>query len=329
MFSKTETGLELRESRQSNEGFCRKETMNTLNGKGFSQIIPLWSILIACIVLVIGPVGISWAEDPFPPDIMRIKERGRLIVNQFNGERPGFFMFDDKNKFPDYTSYNHEGKRLIGHDIQIAQKIAERLGVDLEIRRHIKSFTELARSTSRGEADITISKLTITMGRGQYVRFTEPYVNLRIGLLINRLEEVKTGRKGDDPILLVNHPDAKLAVQKGTSWVLFGKDLFPKAKLIEYPSMNAALDAVRKGETLAFLNDEWNIASKLKIKPELTVRVRLAFIPGIKSGIAMAVSPDSSNLLSFLNLMVQRDRLSTTTDELLENYLGAALLQRP
>ncbi len=266
----------------------------------------------------------AWAAsmDPYPPDILRIKERGKLIVTQFNGERPGFFMYDEKNDFPDYISYNDNGRRLIGYDVEIAHKIAQRLGVDLEIQRHIKSFNELCRATAKDEADIAISKVTITMTRGQYVNFSDPYVVLRIALLINRMEEMKTGRKGDNIFQLINSSDVKIAVQRGTSWVPFGKDLFPNAQLVECPNMDAALSAVEKGETLAFLNDEWNIASKLKIRPDLTVRVRLAFVPGVKSGIAMAVSPKNRNLLSFLNLMVERDRLKTTPDELLSRYFA-------
>lgn len=255
----------------------------------------------------------------YPPDIQKIKDRGKLIVTQYHGERAGFFMFDNDNVFPDYPAYWYEGQRLIGYDIEIAKEIAERLGVELELRREIDNFTELCRSVARNEADIAISKLTITMDRAQYARFSTPYVNLRIGVLINRLREVQAKRSGGIMDLL-NHPSALIAVQKGTSWVPFGKDLFPHAQLIEYPNMNEALDAVTEGDALAFLNDEWNIASKLKTKPELTLHVRLAFVPDIRSGLAMAVSPNSPNLLAFLNLMIERDNLATTPADLLTRY---------
>jgi ABC-type amino acid transport substrate-binding protein len=241
-------------------------------------------------------------------------------------------MYDDKNEFPNYVTYPYKGKRLIGYDIELAYHIASRLGVELEIRRDIKNFTELCRSVSRGEADVVISKLTIDMDRGQYVRFTDPYVSLRIGLLINRLQEVqmqaelkaqaKSDAKPDNILELLNRPEARIAVQKGTTWVAKGKDLFPKAQLVEYPDMQKAVDAVETGEAVAFLNDEWNIAANLKMNPKLTVRVRLAFVPGTKSGLAMAVSPDSPNLQEFLNLMIQEDGMVTTTDALLKKYFA-------
>jgi len=262
----------------------------------------------------------SEPKNPYPPDIQRIKDRGKLIVTQYDGERAGFFMFDDAMHFPDYVSYQtKDDRRLIGHDIEISYHIADRLGVDLEIRRTEKSFTNLARVVGRNEADIAISKLTITMDRAQYSRFTDPYVTLRVGVLINRLTEVKTGRAKNLDNLL-NHPEATIAVQQGTSWVAFGEDLFPQAKLILFPNMRAALQAVEKGESLAFLNDEWNIAAWLNQYPDTAVRVRLGFVPEIKSGLAMAVSPDSPNLLALLNLMIERDGLQTTPDKLLDKY---------
>jgi len=296
------------------------------------------SVLMLCVMLLIMAIDDALAattadhvqeplkhtntesENPYPPDIKRIKDRGKLIVTQYQGERAGFFMFDDAMHFPDYLSYqSKDGRRLIGHDIEIAYHIANRLGVDLEIRRTEKSFTNLARVVGRNDADIAISKLTITMDRAQYSRFTDPYVTLRVGVLINRLAEVKTGRAKEMDKLL-NHPEAAIAVQQGTSWVAFGQDLFPQAKLMLFPSMRAALQAVEKGEALAFLNDEWNIAAWLNQNPDTAVRVRLGFIPDIKSGLAMAVSPDSPNLLGLLNLMIERDGLQTTPAKLLDKY---------
>ncbi|MGB1110780.1 MAG: transporter substrate-binding domain-containing protein, partial [Gammaproteobacteria bacterium] len=260
-------------------------------------------------------------QDPFPADIRRIKDRGKLIVAQFHGERPGFFMIDKdaRPKFRNYPDYMDGDERIVGYDIEIARKIAHRLGVDLEIQRTQKSFNDITRAVARGDADVGISKITVTMARGQYVRFTDPYVTLRIGLLINRLKELDLGREGD-LMTLMNHPDTRIAVQRGTSWVSIGRDLFPRAQLVQYPNMKAAMDAALSGETVAFLNDEWNISAALQKSPEITLRVRLAFVPDQLSGLAIAVSPETPNLLAFLNLMVKADGLITTPEAMLNRY---------
>jgi polar amino acid transport system substrate-binding protein len=269
------------------------------------------------------------ATDPiYPPDIQKIKARGKLIVTQYQGERKGFFMYDHANEFPDYPGYSDNQGRLVGYDIEIAGKIAERLGVDLEIQRKEKSFTNLCTAVSHDEADLAISKLTVTMERAQYVSFSKPYAIFRLGLLINRLkEETLPAHRKKDIFTLLNHKDAKIAVQKGTSWIAFGQDLFPKGKLVEYPSMETAFDAAIKGEALACLNDEWNIASELRSKPEIAVRTRLAFVPDFITAVAIAVSPGSPHLLSYVNTVIERDGMQTTPDALLKKYFseGSAL----
>lgn len=271
------------------------------------------------------------AEDPlalYPEDIRRIKQRGKLIVAQFHGERKGFFMFDEQHAAHGQDVYlDAQGRHVIGHDIVIAQRIAERLGVDLEIRRNEKSFTDVCKTVARGEADIGLSKLTITMDRGQYVNFTEPYMRLKIGVLINRLREVESRRSGSLREIL-NHPETTIAIQSGTSWVAYGRDLFPQAELLEYPTMRDALNAVISGDAMAFLNDEWNISVLLNDSPEVTLRARLAFLPGQQSGIAMAVNPHQPNLLAFLNLMVESDHLRTDSPALLRNYFSANSAQK-
>jgi polar amino acid transport system substrate-binding protein len=270
--------------------------------------------------------------DYYPPDIREIKERGTLIVMQYDGIREGFFMYDDDNSFAELDSY-HDGKaRLIGYDIELAHKLAAYLGVKLELRRTAKNFTEACKIVGRGEADLALSKLTITLDRAQYVSFSMPYVELRLGMLINRLEEAKLteGKSSADHDLstLFNQPDAHIAVETGTAWIAFARTLFPRAKLIEYPDLTTTIDAVERGEALAMLNDEWNIASALRISPEIAVRVRLAFVPNIKTGLAAAVNPTKPHLLSFINAMIERDHLQTSAIELLDKYFAQGTADR-
>lgn len=258
-------------------------------------------------------------ESLCPPDIRAIKERGKLKVIQFTGKRQGFFMYDEKNEFPDNKTFMVGEKRLIGYDIELAYHIAERLGVEVEISKAAKSFTNACQMVAKGEADIAISKMTITPARGQYVRFTRPYVTLKLGVLINRLLEVKAQR-GQNPLDICNHKDAIIAVEKGSAWEHYVPDLFPEAQILLCKNMMAAVDAVKKGDALATLNDEWNIGTVLRKNPSMSLRVRLSFIPDMHTNLAMAVNPSSPNLLAYLDLLIEKDRLVTTPDILMDRF---------
>ena len=265
---------------------------------------------------VASPVRRRWGSHGLPLFAL-------MWTLQFAGERDGFFMRADSvtaKETADLVVYpDWEGIDLTGYDIEVATHIADRLGVELEILRFADSFNEVCELVADGDADIGISKLTVTMARAQYVAFSEPYVKLRLGVVINRLREVSQKVEGG-VYALINRPGAKLGVQKGTSWVSYGRDLFPEAELVEYPDLPSTIKAVVEGEVLATLNDEWNIILAMIEDPERSLRTRVAYIPDVETQLAIAVAPGATHLLSFINRMIQVDGMRTTPATLIDRY---------
>lgn len=106
-----------------------------------------------------------------------------------------FFWFDDQGADEKEPFLLHKGRRLIGIDIAMAMEIADELSLELELNRSARDFNSVCRQVADGQADIAISKLSITLERAQYVRFTRPYVVLGVGMVVNRVQEAKTGSK--------------------------------------------------------------------------------------------------------------------------------------
>jgi len=146
-------------------------------------------ILISAVLFIIAVLNAPQARggDLFPPDIKRIKDRGKIVVAQYGGIQRGFFAFDDTREDPTRAFFIHEGRRLVGCDIFLANKIARELGVKLELDRSAEDFDSVCTLVASGQADIAISKLSITLYRAQYVRFTNPYSVLQTGILVNRV----------------------------------------------------------------------------------------------------------------------------------------------
>lgn len=286
---------------------------------------PRWLCLatIACAALLAAarPAAAGGADQPnYPEDIARIKDRGTLLVAQFQGARPGFFIEDDARRYPGKLSYDADGHRVVGYDIDLAHRIASELGVTLKVVRTYPDFNAVCRAVANGEADIAISKLSVTYHRSQYVAYSHPYVTLRMGLLINRLMESQSGR-GPDPAGLCNHPNARLGIIAKTSFVEFAKELFPQAQCVEYPDQETLVRAVRKGEVLAAFYEEFEIRKAIRLFPDMSIYCRETYLPGHEDSIAMAVSPASPTLLSFVNLLLAREGLVTTVDAVLGEYL--------
>lgn len=88
-----------------------------------------------------------------------IKKRGKLIVGT-SADWPPFEYIDEKGNFA-------------GIDIRIAQKIAEALGVELEVKD--LKFAALIESLKNGQVDMIIADITPTSKRELQIDFSIPY----------------------------------------------------------------------------------------------------------------------------------------------------------
>src|SRR5262249_27785241 len=125
-----------------------------------------------------------------PSDIERIRSHGKLVVAMFEQDRPPFFMHDARGKF-------------VGIDVELAEEIADKIGVKVDFDRSAKSFNDVITKVERREADLGISKLSITTERSLRVRFSEPYVTLQQAFLVNRIAQ-SSSTHGHDSLLFLN-----------------------------------------------------------------------------------------------------------------------------
>lgn len=275
-------------------------------------------------LIILAQTGFSapsrTADDSlFPPDIQRIKNRDTLVVAQFKGFRPGFFVYDDEKRCPGGNAYDYEGHRLVGYDIDLSYRIAHELGVKLKFIRTFEDFNEVCRAVARGDADMGVSKLSITYNRAQFIRYSVPYARLRMGFLINRVAESKYG--ADRELLtLCNQRGARIGVITGTSFMDFGAEILPKATIVNYPEYQSLFDAAKKGNVLASFYEEFEIERCLRTKSDMQIFCRAQYLPDKEDRIAIAVHPDNTMLLSFVNLFLERENVQPSVDEILTRY---------
>ncbi len=257
----------------------------------------------------------------YPADILRIKTRDTLIVAQFGGERPGFFAFDDKNQLPGKMHYLSDKRPLVGYDIELARRIADELKVTLKIDRNYKSFNSVAYAVARGEADIAISKLSVTTERSQFLSYTQPYLSLRIALLINRINESKIGVDKNNALSACLKKGALIGVLDNSSFVDHGEKLFPEAELKRYPDQPSLFDAVQNGEILAVLYEEYEIGKYTRKRPDLPIYCHKVELTGKSDAIAMAVAGKNTTLLGFLKTFMLKELTFPTVQQIIENYI--------
>jgi ABC-type amino acid transport substrate-binding protein len=263
------------------------------------------------------------AGELFPSDIRQIKDRGRIVIAQYRGVRRGFFDYDDAGKQPKEPFCVYEGRRLIGCDIYLAKTIARELGVRVELNRSARDFDSVCRLVASGRADIGISKLSATLPRAQYVRFTTPYAILHTGVLINRLFASRA-RTDTNTLALCNRPDTKIGILQKCSYVGFAARVFPEANLVFYPDFEKMLAALSSGEIQAIYSEQMLILQALHDNHSLALSFRLVPVPHLKDPIAVAVSPESPNLLAFIDLLLNLEVVRTEVASFLKLPAGGA-----
>ena len=105
--------------------------------------------------------------------------------------------------------------KTVGFDIDLADKLAERLDVETEVLSTPFEGIQSGTSLDTGKCDIAISGISITDERKTKMDFTDPYLNDNLGL---------AAAKSDGFASLKDVKDKKVGVQAATSGETYAQD---------------------------------------------------------------------------------------------------------
>jgi len=238
------------------------------------------------------------------PDMQRVLDRGRLVV-----AIAGFAA-------PPFVTIGSDGA-LGGHDIALAQGMAQALRLPLAFDRAATSFDEIVDKVAQGAADLGISRLSATLARATLVRFSKAYLVLRHALLVSRPRFARAAPDGE-PVAALKSGDAPLAIVPGTAAAEYARRLVAPARLRAYRRWDPdAIDAVRGGEVIAACGDEVEAKRALALRPDAPLQLRAVVLPDTRDPIAVAVPWDSPQLLAWIDLY-----LDGVTPPTVEQLLG-------
>ena len=141
---------------------------------------------------------------------------------------------------PPWVLHGKDGQ-LIGYSIDVARRFAADMGWKLEL--HPTSWPKLLSGLRMNRYDVVISGLSVTPQRALRVRFTRPYGEYDIGLVVNR---ARLGAGMDDPAKAT--AGRRIAVLKGTLNVGIARQSLPSAKLVEVDDDQQAIADLRAGK---------------------------------------------------------------------------------
>ena len=242
----------------------------------------------------------------------RIQQYGILRVAVFHDDFAPFFWKDEKTG------------ELRGVDIDLARGIAKELDVKVEFNRTATSFDRMVEMVANEEVDIVISLLSATPQRARLVLFTDSYVAMRRGLIVNKVRLASLNLPaGVSIVQYMKEAKVQMAGRQGSAYVLWTRELFPNADILidaRGSDSQVVVDMVDTGKTVACLVDEMFIKKSILQRPRLALNLQTILFSDKIDSIAMAVPPTSAHFHNWLNSYLEAKNIDYNVDDLIRMY---------
>ena len=202
-----------------------------------------------------------------------IKDSGKIVIG----------VFSDKHPF----GYVDEGGEYAGYDVELANRLAEDLGVEVEY-----VSTEAANRVEyleTGKVDVILANFTVTDERAEKVDFCDAYMNVALGV-VSHNDNVITD--------LSQIGDGEVIVITGTTAETYLTENNPEIALKKFETYANAKTAFENKEGVAWANDNTEVIAFANSAEGYTVGIEEL---GSLDTIAPAVSKGNTELLEWIN----------------------------
>lgn len=223
-----------------------------------------------------------------------IQEKGKVVVGMSADYAPYEFHYIDEN-----------GKDVIGgFDVDIANEIADALGVELVIQE--MDFDALVAALPAGKVDLVISGMNPTEERAKVVDFSEIYYNSQHGILV-RAEDV------DKYKTFADLEGVKVGAQLGSTQEQIARSEIPNADLQLLNNVNNLILELKAGKVDAIIMEKPVAEMAIKSNPELAVGNPI--YEDKTGGNAVGMAKNNPELLAKINEVIKELNESGKMDE--------------
>ncbi|MCL2095686.1 MAG: transporter substrate-binding domain-containing protein [Oscillospiraceae bacterium] len=220
-----------------------------------------------------------------------IKDAGKLVV------------YTDPN-FPPFEFHGADG--IVGVDIEIAQAIADEIGVTLEIVE--AEFDSILMAINGGRGDIAVTGMTIRDDRKESVDFSDPYINsVQYLILLADSELAVMEDLAGKRIGVAFGYTGQIVIEDELDEELDGVLVGSGAVVVEYNSaMEATLD-MKNGRIDAVVMDEY-VAKTIAGREDGLKAVELKFADGeiVAEEYGVVIPKENKDLVDLINKVVKR-----------------------
>ena len=207
-------------------------------------------------------------------------------------------------EFPPYEY--HDNDEIVGIDAEIAEAIAEELGMEVEIEDI--AFDSIIPEVTSGKADFGMAGMTVTDERKQSVNFTDSYTTARQSVIV----------KDDSDISSIDDLSGKvIGVQTGTTGDLYATDDYGDENIERYSKGMEAVQALSQGKIDAVIIDNEPAKVYVSENEGLTI-LDTAYA---EEEYAICVALDNTELLDKINTALAKLKEDGTIDGIISKYI--------
>ncbi len=224
-----------------------------------------------------------------------------------SNEEDNVLVMGTNATFPPYEYYD-DNNVIVGIDAEIAQAVADKLGMELEIKD--MEFESLLTAVSSDSVDIVFAGLTVNEERKQSVDFTMTYAT---GVQVVIVAE-------DSDIATVDDLDGKtIGVQAGTTGDIYCTGDYGQENVKQFNNGALAVAALQNGQVDCVVIDNEPAKSFVKANKGL----KILDTEYVLEDYAAAVSKNNPELLEKVNAAMEELKADGTIDAIIAKYIPA------
>ena len=220
---------------------------------------------------------------------------------------PGKLIMSTNAAFPPYEMTTDSGE-FEGIDIETAQAIADKLGLELQIDD--MDFDAALLAVQQGKSDMVTAGVTVTDERQNVMDFTDSYATGIQSIIV----------KEDSDIASVDDlAGKKIGTQRGTTGYLYCSDDFGDENVVAYDNGLTAVQMLNNGQVDCVVIDNAPAKEFIAANPGL----KLLDTAYVEESYAIGVGKGNTELKDAINTALEELKADGTLQAIVDKYITA------
>ena len=220
---------------------------------------------------------------------------------------PGKLIMSTNAAFPPYEMTTDSGE-FEGIDIETAQAIADKLGLELQIDD--MDFDAALLAVQQGKSDMVMAGVTVTDERQNVMDFTDSYATGIQSIIV----------KEDSDIVSVDDlAGKKIGTQRGTTGYLYCSDDFGDENIVAYDDGLTAVQMLNNGQVDCVVIDNAPAKEFVAANPGL----KLLDTAYVEESYAIGVGKGNTELKDAINTALEELKADGTLQAIVDKYITA------